>query len=229
MESGPPSPERPDRADAGAGSPPEPPAGPQAPPPGYAPPPGPEAAPGYGGAVSPGGWRQPVARAAGDAAWVGRPLASWGSRVAAAVIDGLIIGIPAVVLFVAFLGSAVGLTGDDSDASAWAVIGGLLLWFVLVAAFALLYAPATMARRGAHNGQTWGKQLLGIRVLRDNGKAMSFGWAALREVVIKGLAVGIASSIVPVVPYVVDVLWPLWDDENRALHDMAVQTHVVAN
>jgi len=45
--------------------------------------------------------------------------------------------------------------------------------------------------------------------------------------VVKGLAVGIASSIIPLIPWLLDVLWPLWDDQNRALHDMAVQTHVV--
>lgn len=198
-------------------------------PPGYAPPRGPESAPGYGGPVPPGGWRQAVARAPGDAAWVGRPLASWGSRVAAAIVDGVIVGIPALVLFFVFVAGAVGLTGDDNDASAWAVIGGAILWVLLATAFALLYAPATTARRGPHNGQTWGKQLLGIRVLRDNGEAMSFGYAALREIVVKWLVVGIASSIIPVIPWLLDVLWPLWDDENRALHDMAVQTHVVAD
>jgi uncharacterized RDD family membrane protein YckC len=84
-----------------------------------------------------------------------------------------------------------------------------------------------MAREGVNNGQTWGKQTIGIRVVRDNGQAMSFGWAALREIVIKAFAVGIASSIIPIIPWFLDFFWPLWDDENRALHDMIVSTHVV--
>jgi uncharacterized RDD family membrane protein YckC len=29
------------------------------------------------------------------------------------------------------------------------------------------------------------------------------------------------------IPWLIDVLWPLWDDENRALHDMIVKSHVV--
>ena len=29
------------------------------------------------------------------------------------------------------------------------------------------------------------------------------------------------------IPTLVDYLWPLWDDENRCLHDMVVSTHVV--
>ena len=56
---------------------------------------------------------------------------------------------------------------------------------------------------------------------------MSFGWAALREIVIKGFLVGVASSIIPFIPWFLDFFWPLWDDENRALHDMIVSTHVV--
>ena len=208
----------------------EPAPGPQAPPPSPGPqtaPPGPESpAPGYGGPVPPGGWQQPIARPAADA-WVGQPLASWGSRVAAAIVDGLIIAVPAAILFFVLVAGAIGVTGDDSDPSAWAIVGASILWFLVAAAIALLYAPTTMARQGRANGQTFGKQLVGIRVIRDSGERMSFGWAALREVVVKGLAVGIASSILPLVPWLLDILWPLWDDQNRALHDMPVQTHVV--
>jgi uncharacterized RDD family membrane protein YckC len=91
----------------------------------------------------------------------------------------------------------------------------------------LLYAPLLMMRSGAHNGQTLGKQMIGIRVVRNSGESMGFAWAAFREVVIKGLLVGIASSIIPFIPWLLDNCWPLWDDENRALHDMLAQTHVV--
>jgi len=159
--------------------------------------------------------------------WVGKPLASWGSRVGAWFIDVLIIGIPAMVIFFVLLAGSLGISGDDSDAGFWALVGGALLSVVIFAVIAILYAPTTMARQGAHNGQTFGKQLLGIRVVRDSGEPMTFWPAALREVVIKGLAVGIASSIIPFIPWFLDNFWPLWDDENRALHDMAVSTHVV--
>jgi uncharacterized RDD family membrane protein YckC len=197
--------------------------GPQAPPPGYAPP-GPESAPSYRGPVPPGGWQQPIARP--TAGWAGQPLASWGSRVAAWFIDWLVLLIPAVILFFVVVAGAWGISGDD-DASTGAVIAATILYVVLISVVILLYAPLLMMRKGAGNGQTLGKQLIGIRVVRDNGVSMSFGWAAFREVVIKGLAVGIASSIIPIVPWFLDNFWPLWDDENRALHDMAASTHVV--
>jgi uncharacterized RDD family membrane protein YckC len=205
MESGSPPPERP---------------GPQAP---YTPVPG---APAGGPEAPPGGWEQPIATSTPGQGWEGRPLASWGSRVGAQVIDWLVLLIPAVVLFFVVVAGAIGVSGDD-DTSTWAAIGAIILYVVLISALILLYAPLLMMRQGERNGQTLGKQMLGIRVVRNSGQPMGFWWAALREVGVKGLAVGIASAIIPVLPWLLDVLWPLWDGENRALHDMAVQTHVV--
>ena len=192
-------------------TPPPPPGGPQAP-----------AAP----EAPPGGWQQPIAQQHGPA-WVGRPLAGWGSRFGAWFIDVLIIGIPATAIFLALAAGAIGLTGDDSDGGFWVLVGSAILSTLIFAVIALVYAPATMARDGAHNGQTWGKQVVGIRVVRDSGEPMTFWPAALREVGVKGLAVGIASSIIPFIPWILNFFWPLWDDENRALHDMVVSTHVV--
>jgi uncharacterized RDD family membrane protein YckC len=166
--------------------------------------------------VPPSGWEQPIPQPQG---WRGVPLASWGSRVGATVIDWLILLFPAVILTIIVVAIAA---GSDTGAIVTGILGFLAY---LVVAF--IYAPVLMMREGENNGQTWGKQLLGIRVVRDNGQAMSFGWAALREIAVKGLAVSIASSIIPLIPWLLDNLWPLWDDENRALHDMIVSTHVV--
>jgi uncharacterized RDD family membrane protein YckC len=170
--------------------------------------------------MPPGGWHEPIARP--TAAWAGRPLASWGSRVGAQVIDGVILLIPLVLLAVLVF---VGLV--DSDSSIWALLGASLLYVILVSLVVLFYAPLLMMRKGERNGQTFGKQTLGIRVIRDSGVPMGFGWAAYREVVLKQLAVGVASLIIPFIPWFLDNFWPLWDDENRALHDMAASTHVV--
>jgi uncharacterized RDD family membrane protein YckC len=214
-----PEPDQPPSPDA----PPPPPSGPQAPayspaPAGpQAPPGGPEGPPSYGGPVPPGGWQQPIAQQA--AAWHGRQLASWGTRLAAYLIDGLILLIPVIALTAVVIAVAA---GSDTGAIVTAIFGFLAY---LIAAF--MYAPLLMAREGERNGQTWGKQALGIRVIRDGGETMGFGWAALREIVVKGLGVGIASSIIPIIPWFLDFFWPLWDDENRALHDMIVSTHVV--
>ena len=197
---------------------PDPPDGPQAP----AAPASPQAP--SGPESPPAGWQQPIARPQG---FDGAPLARWGTRLGAWFIDGLIVAVPAIVLFLVLGAGALGLSGDDNDTSGWVLVGSAAAGTLIFAVIALLYAPNTMARRGEHNGQTWGKQLLGIRVVRDSGEPMTFWWAALREVGVKGLAVGISSSIIPLIPWFLNFFWPLWDDENRALHDMACSTHVV--
>jgi uncharacterized RDD family membrane protein YckC len=64
-------------------------------------------------------------------------------------------------------------------------------------------------------------------VVRANGERMTFGWAMLREVAVKSLLFGIAGSVTFGLASLADYLWPLWDDENRALHDFIVNTRVV--
>ena len=49
---------------------------------------------------------------------------------------------------------------------------------------------------------------------------MDFGWAFLREVVVKALLFGVLSSFTFGLASLLDCLWPLWDSENRALHDI---------
>jgi uncharacterized RDD family membrane protein YckC len=205
-------------ADAGPQSPAGP--GPQAPAggaPQWAPPAGQ-----YGGPVPPGGWQQPPPQAMGVPPG---QLAGWGSRAGAYILDALIIWVPAVILMAIF-GVGVAST-DEGDAGFVAFVGALILTFLIVFVIALIYAPLLMIRKGRNNGQTWGKQLVGIRVIRTNGAPFNFSQAALREVVVKTLAVGIASSFIQVVPYLLNFLWPLWDDQNQALHDMACSTRVV--
>ena len=101
--------------------------------------------------------------------------------------------------------------------------------FAFTLALALAYYPPLMV---ATNGQTLGTRLLGIRVARTDGEPMSWRRAAWREVVVK-LALFDALVLVPGVGRTVssvaglaDVLWPLGDAENRALHDMLAGTRV---
>ena len=175
----------------------------------------------------PAGYTSPPPPGAGGAfAPVGRPapgsyrLASWGSRVGAALIDGLIIFVPAIIVM-SILG--VGLASSDGD-GAGAFIGGLILSVLVIAVVALLYAPVMLSQT---NGKTVGRMVTGIRVIRANGQPITFGFAALREIAVKSLLVGIVGSFTAGLAYLVDVLWPLWDDENRALHDFVVDTRTI--
>jgi uncharacterized RDD family membrane protein YckC len=112
----------------------------------------------------------------------------------------------------------------DEDTGVVAVVVGLMLGFLAVAIVALLYAPLMMDRT---NGKTLGRMAMGIRVVRANGQPITFGFAMLREVAVKALLFGLAGSLTFGLANLADVLWPLWDDENRALHDFLVDTRTV--
>jgi uncharacterized RDD family membrane protein YckC len=86
----------------------------------------------------------------------------------------------------------------------------------------------TMARKGEPNGQTLGKQLFDIAVIRDDRLPFDWKYALLREVVVKWfLFGGVIFAFTLGLGWLLDVLWPLWDDEKQALHDKVVSTHVI--
>lgn len=89
---------------------------------------------------------------------------------------------------------------------------------------AILYAPILLARRGERNGQTVGKQALGIRVVREDGLPLTLATAFVREALGRQFLVFLTSGLyLPI-----DYLWPLWDARNQALHDKIGRTFVVA-
>jgi uncharacterized RDD family membrane protein YckC len=153
--------------------------------------------------------------------------AGWGSRVAAALVDVVVLGLPLTVLTIvaatAFIPAAANYSEDGATPVffLFLVFGPIVAWVV-----AALYSGFLMGRPGTHNGQTLGKQALGIRVVRTSGQPISFWYATLREGVVKGL-VSFIGSFVFYIPTLLDCLWPLWDRDNRALHDMVVSTRVV--
>jgi uncharacterized RDD family membrane protein YckC len=126
--------------------------------------------------------------------------------VGAALLDGLIVGVPIAAIAVAVEPAL-----------------GILLGFVA----SLTYYPLLMMRQGEANGQTLGKQVTGIRVVQESGEPFTYGPAALREFAIKNLLFGTVGGFFLAIPTLLDYLWPLWDDENRALHDMLASTRVV--
>jgi uncharacterized RDD family membrane protein YckC len=181
--------------------------------------PGSFAPPGYGTSPVPPGAFAPPAAAGARGPWV---LAEWWCRAVAAVIDGVIVTVVALILLIPL--AVVGLSVDTGGGGLAFGAGALVFTLLLVVA-GFLYAPLLMART---NGQTVGKMAVDIRVVRANGRRMEFGWAFLREVVVKGLVFGVLlSSFTFGLASLLNYLWPLWDSENRALHDLLVDTRVI--
>lgn len=100
---------------------------------------------------------------------------------------------------------------------------GSLLFYGIVATVAGLYAPLLMARSGARNGQTLGKQAMGIRVVLADGEAIGFWRGVLRTVLAQQLLIAVTFYVYGLLDY----LWPLGDRRNQALHDKIAHTLVV--
>jgi uncharacterized RDD family membrane protein YckC len=151
-------------------------------------------------------------------------LAGWWRRVGAFLLDGLIVGIAGIALVAAITAPfSIGFFAGD-EFGIVSLFVGFFIAVLCVSVVALIYAPAMMART---NGKTLGRMATGIRVVRADGGAMTFGFAMLREVAVKALLFGIAGSITFGLANLADYLWPLWDEENRALHDFLVNTRTV--
>jgi uncharacterized RDD family membrane protein YckC len=170
-------------------------------------------------------------------------LASHGRRIAAALLDGVVAS--AIMSAGAAAGFGVGLIGaGGSDSDGWDALGWVLGGLVLGAMFGFaiwLVLTVWLARRpGVRNGQTLGKQMIGIRVVRTDRGEIDVGWALLREIVAKFVLVGITASIVSTMLGFFDVgllgllmgsaIWygPAFaDEQHRALHDRLLNTRVV--
>ena len=151
-------------------------------------------------------------------------LSGWWRRAGALIIDGLIVGLVGTVLVIAITAPfSVGFFAGE-EFGIVALIVGFFIAVLCISVAALLYAPALMART---NGKTLGRMVTGIRVVRANGQPITFWFALLREVVIKSLLFGFISSLTFGLASLLDVLWPLWDEENRALHDFVVNTRTI--
>lgn len=153
-------------------------------------------------------------------------LAGWWSRVGAQLLDLLVVWLPAgIVLTVLAVTASSADEGSGTETTLW--LATIVASFLALGAH-FFYAPLLMRRRGRHNGQTWGKQICGIRVIRADGEPMRFGHAALRQIVLKSFGGIVASTFVPLFPWILNYLWPTWDEQHRALHDVAADTRVVA-
>jgi uncharacterized RDD family membrane protein YckC len=148
----------------------------------------------------------------------------WWRRVGASLIDALIIAVLAGVLLWALI---EGLSASLDDDVSWGV--GVIFAVLVCTACAFVAAVGYAVWMSAHtNGRTLGRMAWGIRVARADGAPLGLGRAFLREAVLKwGLFYGLGGLLTLGILPLVDVLWPLWDEQNRALHDLLARTRVV--
>jgi uncharacterized RDD family membrane protein YckC len=202
-------------------------------PPGYGSPSGQVFEPGYGQQYTPYGYGvQPAGK---DPA-----LAEWWRRLLARVIDGIIIGVFFVPLWIppwhTYIGKYNQIAGSypagtplsnipaANDAIARAFLH-LLGSLVLIGLLACLVTFAYDWIQHAIWGQTIGKRALGTKVVTADTRAK----------VPAGSACGRAAvyALIPVVPVVgsffalLNELWLTWDRRSQCLHDKAAHTVVI--
>jgi uncharacterized RDD family membrane protein YckC len=150
-------------------------------------------------------------KAAPDEIAAGRELASWGRRLAALLLDGVILG-GAVI-------SAILLGGVSLEELNDSLLEGDSL--VLIAFFILPEAIYDTVMIGSRN-QTLGKMALGIKVVGADDRAPIGYVRAFR----RWLSTAALWALFTV-PGVVDHLWPLRDRRNQTLHDKLARSVVV--
>ena len=128
------------------------------------------------------------------------PRAGFWARLGAAILDGLIIGVPMTILVIVATAISDGL--------------GLLanfLYLVVGIAYYIYF-------EGGPTGQTLGKKTIGIRIIDiHQGGPIGYGRAAIRYLV----------RIPSALAFFLGYLWMLWDAEKQTWHDKAANCVVV--
>jgi uncharacterized RDD family membrane protein YckC len=129
------------------------------------------------------------------------PFASWGQRVAATLIDAVIL-IPIYILAAIF--AAIGGIGN---------LIAFLLYIVCIV-LAIYWLIQTGAK-----GQSPGKKVMGIQVVNANtGQFIGGGMGFVRYL----------AHIIDGIPCYIGYLFPLWDKKKQTLADKVMSTVVVA-
>jgi uncharacterized RDD family membrane protein YckC len=159
----------------------------------------------------------------------GQPLASFGDRLLAYLVDSaivlaatLVLVVPIILVFVfAVLAPSADAGADDSPLTfmLWAL--GMQAGIVAISlAMGYVYHVEMMLRRG---GQTIGKQVMKLRTIPIDPTAVLTRQVVARRFV----AQFVGGAFIPAFSYV-DGLWQLWDKPyQQCLHDKFADTVVV--
>lgn len=142
-------------------------------------------------------------------------------RFGARVIDGLVLGVPLLIMFALLIPNLLRTQGDPSNPAVAAIMALGLSIFLGYFLLVICYEVLMLKYRGA----TLGKMACGLRVVRADGTSLgwgvSFGRFFMWNIVTSGI------------PYLNSILMLIsgimagTDSEKRALHDRVCDTRVV--
>lgn len=162
--------------------------------------------------------------------------ASWPKRALALIADLLIIiflyaGVLIIfniilqlIFFILSLLISKGAMLDEQLSLLLVVLTSVVIYggfFIVIAVYYLM----TMSRDGQKNGQSLGKEIFSIKVIREDGQEITKKYALKRQLTILGFVfLGIVTLGAALIA---DYLWPLKDKKNQALHDKVARSLVI--
>jgi len=156
---------------------------------------------------------------------VGGERAGFGIRLGGWLLDGLLYGllmsvfvIPGAVLIASSFEDCVTIEDEifcpSGSPNGGTIGGGIALIIVGLLLVAFIYVRAL-----GKTGQTWGRRIVGIKVVGETtGEPIGFGRALGRQL----FASFISGQI-----FYLGYLWMLWDDKKQTWHDKVVNSIVV--
>jgi uncharacterized RDD family membrane protein YckC len=163
----------------------------------------------------------------------GVPLSGWWLRVGARVLDVIFTGLLSLPFtgwfYYRYISGMVdwsnGVAAHSTSGSAPVVAfppWDILRFAVAASIIMLLISGAYEVFFLSRSGATPGKKIVGISVrLRDRA-----GPPTMKAVLLRTGCIFVL-SLISSLAYLLDVLWPLWDDKKQAIHDKAAATNVV--
>jgi len=150
------------------------------------------------------------------------PYANYGQRLGGWLIDFVLLGVISLLLAAplhAVHAGTIHFTTTNTNTGVVHHYSFSFLSEVLHGLVVILYGGILC---GSTRGQTVGMMATGIRAVdQRTGGALGFWKAALRGLVEYVL------FLVFFFPWVLDMLWPLWDQKNQTLHDKVVSSVVL--
>lgn len=188
-----------------------------------------------------GGWGPPMpgggypGAMTGPATPDGQPIASWGMRLLARIIDAIVVMVigwaASLVIVPDFIDDYTAFFEDVAAGRATAMpsdlASDLMVFSLTMAVLSIIYETLMLKYASA----TLGKLATGLRVrLRDQPGPLSWGTSVIRALVWFGpnLLSGVqALSFVGALFGLLNGLWPLWDNHKQSLNDKIAKTNVV--
>lgn len=186
-----------------------------------------------------GGWGQPMpgggytGTVTGPTTPDGQPIAAWGMRFLARILDSIVVAIIggglAMVLVPDFMDNYLAWFEDDSSGMTMPadLVGDFAMVSLIIAVLGLAYEILMLKFFSG----TVGKLATGLRVrLREQAGPLSWATAAIRGAVWQGPT--LLSGVQGIGNFtgifnLLNGLWPLWDNKKQSLNDKAAKTNVV--